>query len=261
MKRNNLQLVPTPQRTVYQNRAASGATIGRVGAACCLLLVGCGQGSQTAGPAQITEEVINGRNAGPTDYPSAVYIDQDHERCTAVKVATRLFLTAEHCVGDRSKLSDEFSAGAPLHLTAKHVNPTQPAVVGNIVRTTPNPIWFTDTKQGTGPSTLPDLAVIEIDRDTPDIPIAIVDPTPVEARDPLAITGYGCDMYSAASHTGGGTLRLGSQKAVAAPATGDRVDAMGNYVLMLGPGHDKTLPAACPGIREDRYSARARTGS
>lgn len=161
-------------------------------------------------PSSGDEELVGGRAASSTDYPSAVLIRLG---CTAAKVGPRHVLTAAHCVedGKARAIAAAYAPGQRLRVTTKERSSVPGQILwriggfveGTIERTEVPEAWSAAlTAQGDavhvlGPEAPPDVALITLTEASEgalrSIATATVDLTPVVPGDRLTIMGYGCE--------------------------------------------------------------------
>jgi hypothetical protein len=235
-----------------------------------LLLGACsGQpGSEPAEPQRASGALVGGREASATEYPATVLIDWG---CTGAKVGPRLFLTAAHCVHD-SKLN-VVNVGSQLLVTTKDANlfANDAQALGlEAIHVMPSWIeacapWLVDGDPDNGctanvlsASHPPDVALIAVTTDTPSIPEAVIDVSPVQLGDHLVETGYGCENgYDKPFDYDHRRLKLERSVAIGAERllhdgsfvwAGDEGNVAASYVITpgfdAGSGRDSSL---CPG--------------
>jgi hypothetical protein len=154
---------------------------------------------------QKQQHLIGGELAPADHFRSTVGIAN---RCTAAKVGARLFLTAAHCVdAPRGRLppgtvvredglAEDFAPGAtiPIHYG---LSPTDGQVGQfSIVATTIHPSWLASTAE-TPPKDVngaaADIAVFEIEEETPFIPEAQVSLDRLAVGAEVVKLGWGCE--------------------------------------------------------------------
>lgn len=244
-------------------RAQFASWVARLAGAFLLPLVACGQAVPVDGEAR-SEPLIGGRAVGGAEYPSVVAIltpTTTQVECTAAKVGPRHFLLAAHCVYNRpSKIIYlRFQPAATLYFsTSRNLNDSPVIRTATVVATRMRADWGANCQTDTCEPAeawphIPDLAVIEIDRDTPDIPTATVDASPVEVGDPVVVLGYGCQQSVQSPNADAGLLKLQLERTVAADTLaptwtpGDAGSVMANYVLTPGHELDQSAASLCPG--------------
>jgi hypothetical protein len=170
-------------------------------------------------------ELVGGHVASEAEYPATVYLGG----CTGVKVGPRHFLSAAHCFGPPNeatlKVTPQNDAQNIQHLTIESV--------------TLHPQW-THCSACAGDGSMsdfgyrPDAALIIVQELTPAIPVAVIDPTPVQVGDSVTLTGYGFKVGETLAQD---PLSLDSQ-ALSIP---------GGYVATWGPAIQQGNPGLCPG--------------
>jgi alpha-tubulin suppressor-like RCC1 family protein len=130
-------------------------------------------------------ELVGGHVALESDYPATVQIAAHDKTCTATKLGPHHFLTAGHCV-TIGTTGVPWPAGTTGTLSADNLgaNRRDLTVVQN--RLGPSYPLAAD------PSA-PDIAVLEVAESSPDIPVAVVDVTPLVPGNAVVKCGYGCD--------------------------------------------------------------------
>jgi Trypsin len=219
------------------------------------------------------QELIGGAPVGASFFRSTVGIGGE---CTAAKVGSRLFLTAAHCVDVRRPgrfeevppnfppnqgVDEKYLAGKPLRIdwglsTAGTENATF-----TIVKTTIHPSWWAcplcqDPTLSDGAA---DVAVIEIAQDTPQIPMARVDLTPVPQGTPVVKVGFGCEertnlesppslgRYKAASATTLAPSAL-AHESFGPPLTESQISQIGaGYLITAGYAQGSSFSSLCLG--------------
>ncbi|WP_437636846.1 carbohydrate-binding domain-containing protein [Sorangium sp. So ce854] len=145
-----------------------------------------------------SDELIGGRPALEAEVPATIEVSD----CTGAKVGPRHFLIAAHCVDD-----DNTGGVGSNHLPGSTVAITDDNGPSGIQRrnltvqeTHIFPAWTSSRRSChrhciniLNPYHPPDVAVIVVDEDTPDIPEATVDGDPVLPGTEVIIAGYGCE--------------------------------------------------------------------
>ena len=144
--------------------------------------------------------LVGGRKAAPDQFPSILLL----EDCTATKIGDVHFLLAAHCVVDAAGGGDEayqnqiqpkFSEGAEIHLDRKvtHEKGSWTHTL-HVVRTFVHPAYrYTSVVHPwMKPQTISDIAVVVVDKKTPEIPVMDVASEPVAPGSTVVKLGYGC---------------------------------------------------------------------
>ena len=100
----------------------------------------------------------------------------------------------------------------------------------------------------------PDVALVIVNELTPQIPEAVIDPTPVNVGDPVTLTGYGCEN-GVGQPTTPPRFKVGDTSAVNPLNLSDASSIPGGYVTTYGPGIDPAHPACARVIPVDRCFA------
>ena len=134
-------------------------------------------------------ELVGGHVATEAEFPSAVFIFN----CTAAKVGPRHFLTAAHCINDANRQVPPGFSGIQMTPANDASNPR----ILNVVSAHILPEWTAGEPSCEGFlcgfGFVPDVALIIVAEDTPDVPAARIDDTPVVPGDAVVMTGYGCE--------------------------------------------------------------------
>ncbi|WP_437805855.1 trypsin-like serine protease [Sorangium sp. So ce1078] len=207
-------------------------------AAAAVSLAGCGIDSQFDAELIDTSEdqLVNGHVATEAEYPSAVYLGG----CTGVKVGERHFLSAAHCFSNPGSVTQ-------LNVTAD--NNTLNQVTLTVVSVNNHPEYQNCTSCA-GDNSMsdfglkPDVSLIIVNELTPQIPIAEIDPTPVQVGDPVTLTGFGCERIQPPPPP---RFKVGDSVTVS-PLTFDPAATIpGGYNTTAGPVLVPGAPALCPG--------------
>jgi hypothetical protein len=94
---------------------------------------------------------------------------------------------------------------------------------------------------------VPDVAIIDIDVDTPDIPIVRVDLNPVSLGDPVTLLGYGCEAHDQTPSPYRLKLQNTTVSGKDSLDTGRRATAIGSYVVTNALNRDPSSATLCPG--------------
>src|SRR5882724_4066074 len=138
--------------------------------------------------------LVGGALATEADFPSTVFIG-----CSAAKVGPRHFLTAAHCLIDsKCNLNADKVPGAVQRVTTDNVLDGQEQYsVFHVVHTDVSPDYVKACLSGNGgviPAPhVPDIGLVTVDVDSPNIPTASIDETPVALGDRVVVGGYGCE--------------------------------------------------------------------
>lgn len=182
------------------------------------------------------DELVGGHVATESEYPSTVYLGG----CTGVKVGPRHFLSAAHCFGGGEQYLSVTPDNNPQQV--------QTLTVSSLVR---HPEYVNCTACAGDQSMndfglRPDVALITVHELTPAIPVAVIDPTPVQVGDPVTLTGYGCEN-GVGKPSGPARFKVGDTGAVDPLSLSDATTVPGGYVTTVGPGLDPDSPGLCPG--------------
>lgn len=203
-----------------------------------LSLAGCGIDAQYESELvdSSQDQLVNGHVATEAEYPSTVHLGG----CTGVKVGERHFLSAAHCFpnpGSVTHLSVTADNNALNHvsLTVESVN---------------NHPEYQNCTSCAGDNSMsdfglkPDVSLIIVDELTPQIPIAVIDPNPVQDGASVTLTGYGCERVQPEP---GPRFKVGDSVTVS-PLTFDPATTIpGGYTTTQGPALVPGAPALCPG--------------
>ncbi|MGC4070335.1 MAG: trypsin-like serine protease, partial [Polyangiaceae bacterium] len=91
----------------------------------------------------------------------------------------------------------------------------------------------------------PDVALVIVNEDTPDVPEAAIDDTPVAAGDGVVMTGYGCDNGTNRPSTSPG-LKIHNVVAYD-PLVYSSAGVAASYVVTQGIADDPNSASLCPG--------------
>ncbi|MBS1958434.1 MAG: S1 family peptidase [Bdellovibrionales bacterium] len=205
--------------------------------------------------AMASSDIINGQKARPGQFPFIVKMTG----CTATKVGPRHFLIAAHCLylGPGT-----FNPPPRMTIRAQEILEPTTLSLARVVRAPVHPTWLeacrnrcTGHETG-GPRDKPgraDIAMVEIDRDSPEIPIAPVLYTSVPLGTEVTLAGYGCTRGINSGGNGDltyGTTRLGGPELLRHPGSLylpiAAVTAQ-SFLITPGTSLDPTAPALCPG--------------
>lgn len=231
-------------------------------------------------PAAGDDELVGGRPAEATDYPSAILIRLG---CTAAKVGPRHVLTAAHCVQDGKSrgIAAAYAPGQRLRVTTKERSSVPGQIFwriggfveGTIERTEVPDAWLAalvahgDAVHVLGADAPPDLALITLTEGSEaallPIATATIDTTPVRPGDRLTIMGYGCEKGLEAgvdlADLAVSALRLHDTRALepekllhrgsfVGSLTTDRgQNLLGSYLFTPGKNLDPAEASLCPG--------------
>lgn len=241
------------------------------------LFAGCsaeaGAGSDDIAVANQGEALIGGSQAAPYHFRSTVGIG---DVCTAAKVGPRQFLTAAHCVAlsrpgrfepvppgfpANEGVRDEYLPGEPLLINWGLNADDSEQGTFTVVETVIHPSWWAcplcqDPILAQGGAA--DVAVIEILEDTPQIPEATVDLTPVAVGTPVVKVGWGCEVRTDVDPN---TVELGRYKTADAvtiaaseiqhhnsPITNEQVNTVASsYLITEGRDKNPSRASLCLG--------------
>jgi alpha-tubulin suppressor-like RCC1 family protein len=207
-----------------------------------LLLVACGSADAKRDVAVSSDKLVGGRVPLESEYASTVVIKNS---CTASKIGRFQFMTATHCVvnGSDGTLRPEFNAGQPLSVSSDNDRSRWRNLTIAQTRVA-DPRFYNFTTVSPLP---PDVAVVSVVEQTPDIPVAVVDATAVNAGDPVVKTGYGCDNITPGSYP----LRVHSARALSAEEVVQRFPANAvetpSFVFTPRTALDPDSADLCPG--------------
>lgn len=160
-----------------------------------------------------TMAIVGGRKAAqvPVDKFSAVLPEKGLfpaqvliADCTSTKIAEQAFALAAHCVVDSTQRDESnyvnqllpaFEEGTTLRFDRKvHHKADQWSHEARIIRTLVHPAYrYSGSLQSwLKPQAISDIAVIIIDKKTPEIPIMEIDDAPLAVGDEVIKMGYGC---------------------------------------------------------------------
>jgi hypothetical protein len=204
-----------------------------------VVLVGCSASSQGDGEAVASrdDQLVGGHVATEAEYPSTVSLGG----CTGVKVGPRHFLSAAHCFGDLSISQLSVSAD----------NNAQNFITLTVSSVVEHPEWLNCTTCAGDHSMSdfglrPDFALITVQELTPDIPVAVLDPTPVAIGDAVTLTGYGCEN-GVGQPSGPSRLKVGDTHTVDPFTLSDAASIPTDFNTTDGPALDPSSPGLCPG--------------
>ncbi len=171
-----------------------GVVLGFLGAAGCAAEIDQPVAPTAAAP----DSLIGGSVAVAGQFPSTVALPS----CTASKVGDYQFLTAAHCVLSRSGLTGSYVAGATLRIQ-RGVSLGDQADTRDLVvaRTMVHPRYLARVRNA--PADEPedrckaeaiDLAIIEVETSSDDIPVATIDQETLTQGTDIIVGGYGCEM-------------------------------------------------------------------
>jgi alpha-tubulin suppressor-like RCC1 family protein len=196
-----------------------------------MLLVACGSNDELQNVATSRADLIGGRIPLESEYAATVYWSFG---CTATKIGQVQFLLADHCVvDDQGALRPWAQPGQPFVITSD--NDQRRFRTLTITQTRlPNPFYLSSSLLR---PFAPDVAVISVAEQTPDIPVAVVDATTVNPGEPVVKTGYGCDNVT---HSGPTPFRVHSAQALDS-----------NVVLQVHPEAAASFPSYVTTARVD----------
>lgn len=194
------------------------------------------------------DELVGGHVAAESEYPATVYLGG----CTGVKVGPRHFLSAAHCFGDPNQ--------ATLAMTPK--NDASDISYLTVVSVNVHP-EYTNCSQCANDGSMsdfgfrPDVALIVVAEETPDVPEATIDPEPVSISDAVTLSGYGCEN-GVGQPSGPPRLKVGDTDAIDPFLLSGAASIPDAYVTTYGPEVDADSPGLCPG---DSGAPLYRTGT
>jgi hypothetical protein len=147
---------------------------------------------------ELDGSLIGGSAATASDYPATVRIAG---QCTGAKVGARHFLLAAHCVHNyqtHDSLWGTYTSGQTISITSAEADNGAGERSVTIEGTYVFPEWFERCAEPCAVNVLnaghaPDVAVVVVREETPEIPIAPVDPEPVPEGVQVVVNGYGCE--------------------------------------------------------------------
>lgn len=226
------------------------------------LVAACAQPADTL-PIELEgqeDALVGGRPATASEFPATVNMGG----CTGAKVGPRHFMLAAHCVVnyEANELQWWFQPGNDVWISPDKSTQNATFRPLPIVQTYVPQSWFDTCTVPCGvnvlnPSHPPDLAVVVVGVDTPDIAQADVDLTPVLPGDPLVIMGYGCEL-GVGQPFGSDYARLKLEEVTAQPASallhpgtyvasGDEGNVAASYVITPGARNESSAASLCPG--------------
>lgn len=214
-----------------------------------VVLAGCA-GAPAPEPAAEEPELIGGRSTPLAELPATVRL----ARCTAVKVAPRVLLTAAHCLVDLATMEPSFGParpatvdGVPRAVAATHLHPAYAAACAATFCSVPEVAQKLDA---------PDVALLELEEELAGVAVAPVSRRALAPGDRVRLVGFGC---TGGVHVGGGPTspRLATAYGVVAPpadarhegsalGAADEAVYAGNYALTAGPAKADAA-GLCPG--------------
>jgi hypothetical protein len=204
-----------------------------------LSLSACSVDSSSSNPeatATSQDELVNGRVALEAEYPSTVHLGF----CTGVKVGPRHFLSAAHCFAN---------PGSVTQLSVTADNNAQNYTTLTVQSVNNHPEWE-DCTSCSGDGSMsdfglrPDVTLIIVSELTPQIPVAVIDPTPVAVGADVTLTGYGCERVQPPPPT---RFKVGDSETVSPLDIDPATTIPGTYNTTWGPAVVPGAPALCPG--------------
>lgn len=160
--------------------------------------IGCdGSANNAAESVELSSQALTGGDpATNADYPATVILGG----CTAAKVGPRHFLLAAHCVNDdTAHVSGDFAPGSPISVIVSHPNDGTPPNLNLTVQQTYVHADWTNACVAPCPVNIlspgnpPDVALVVVQQDSPNLPAAWIDGRPLVDQDPVVVTGAGCE--------------------------------------------------------------------
>jgi len=218
------------------------------------------------------DALIGGSPGGLARFPATVFLKGE---CTAAKVAPRRLLTAAHCVLDPATVSIRYPVGSKISVTR---DPSKGYAELEVAAVAVHPAWikacedsFCAASAITARLDAPDVAVIELAADLPDVPVASIDVTPLSPGDRVTVVGFGCtagvlvpDARDAISLKYADTRLVAADRAVHAGSVvlpGDLAQVAGIYSMTAGPGSARARAGLCPGDSGGPLYKKTRDGS
>ncbi|WP_281556810.1 trypsin-like serine protease [Thalassomonas sp. RHCl1] len=204
-----------------------------------------------------------------SDWPSTVqFFVSGGSACTAVKIASHRYLTAAHCLIDKTTGEVESSAffGARIYLSNVQQPTTssgwtfntlgQVMLHSSYVSEVLSRINSNESTNGAGMHSF-DVATFTLQNTTP-YPVSEVDFTEVSPGDNITLVGYGCEEKVGESRSGYGRKKAGDTYALAIDAydnhpgygayyAGKAAEVFYHNVVVAAPKLDSSAPGLCPG--------------
>jgi secreted trypsin-like serine protease len=206
--------------------------------------------------------LIGGEIVSPAQFPATVFLVQ--RKCTAAKVAPRVFLTAAHCVWQAISKQPTLAKGDVLGVTrdpSKDPTGTQVTVTDVLI----SPEWQAAcTAQACVSSDITakldaaDVAIIKTETDIADVKVAPIEDRPLARGDRVIVLGYGCEKGVQGERPKIDERRLKfSETSVISPtatvhvgspiARPDVPTVAASYTVTGGPGLVRAKAGLCPG--------------